>query len=142
MPARRRTEQPSGLAVAAVAVTEHSKLSRQIVEQLVPLLGKENVPPEIKVHVGLMIFLIVALSAGLVILVANVVARLGGIPDIHFEYYLLYVSFVLLALLAVLIFTSGPARRFENTANFELNMERVARARASRQRAIVLDGRI
>jgi hypothetical protein len=132
----RRGQHQSGLTEVSLAVTEHLRLSRQITTRLIPLLARENVPPEIKLYIGLILFLIVALSAGLVILLANLAARLGGIPDIHFEYYLLYVSFVLAALLAVLIITSAPARRFENTANLELNMESVVRARASRKRVV------
>jgi hypothetical protein len=137
----RRSQERSGITAASLVVTEHSKLSGQLARQLIPLLAKENVPPQIKFYIGLILFLIVSLSAGLVILIVNLAARLGGIPDIHFEYYLLYVSFVLGALLAVLVLTSAPARRFENTANFELNMESVVRARASRKRETVARGR-
>jgi hypothetical protein len=134
----RHTHQRSGFTAASIAVTEHNRLSRQLMTQLVPLLGKTNVPPEVKIYIGLTILLVVSLSAGLVILVINLIARLGGIQDIHFEYYLLYMSFILLSLLIVLLVTSAPARRFENTANLEFNMESVIQARRSRKREIVI----
>ena len=132
----RRHDDRSGLDRLSFAVAEHNKLSLQIIRQVVPLLAKDNVSTQIKIYIGSIIFLIVSLSAGLVILVANVIVRISGINDIHFEYYLLYVCFVLGALLLVLVLTSAPARRLENTANLEFNMQKVARARASRKRQI------
>jgi hypothetical protein len=141
MPDRRPTEQRPGLSTVSFAITDHNKLSFQLTRQLVPLLGRENVPPEIRLYIGFMIILVVALSSGLIILIANLAARMGGITDIHFEYYLIYVCFLLMSLLLVLILTSSPARRFENTVNLERDMETVARARASRKREIVARGR-
>jgi TRAP-type C4-dicarboxylate transport system permease small subunit len=132
----RRHDDRSGLDRLSVAVADHNKLSLQIIRQVVPLLAKDNVSTQIKIYIGSIIFLVVSLSAGLVILVANVIVRISGINDIHFEYYLLYVCFVLGALLLVLVLTSAPARRLENTANLEFNMQKVARARASRKRQI------
>ena len=123
------------IAAVAAAVTQHNRLATQIVKDIVPLLAKENVPAQVKLYVGLTVLLIVSISAGLVILLANLLALLIGIKDFHFEYYLAYVGLTLAALLLVLITASGPARRFENTANLEVNLQSVTNARAARKRA-------
>jgi hypothetical protein len=120
--------------VAALGVTEYTTISRQLITKIFPLFSSESVPTDIKVFLGLLLYLILHLSAGLAILLANVAVYFAGGAQINFEYYLIFVGFSVVMIFTLLLLYSGRALRFENTHNFEQRLEDISTLRRARQR--------
>lgn len=121
------------MGAAKLGVAEYGAISRLLITKIIPLFTSEKVPNDIKVFMGVLLFTIVYLSAGLAILLANVATSIAHSGEVHFEYYLIYVGLVSLVLFASLLGYSGRARRFENTRILEEKMEQVTRSRSRRR---------
>jgi hypothetical protein len=140
---KRTSAQPNRAEkIAALGVAEYSMISRQLITKIFPLFSSESVPADIKIFLGLLLYLILHLSAGLAILLANVAVCFAGSAQIHFEYYLIFVGFSVIMIFTLLLLYSGRAQllysgraqRFENTHNFEQKLEDISTLRRARQR--------
>jgi hypothetical protein len=126
---------PDPLSAAKIGVTEYGTLSKLLISKIIPLFASDKVPTDIKVFMGILLFTILYFSAGLAILLANVVVCIVQAQEIRFEYYLIYVGVVGLLLFSSLLGYSGRARRFENTRILEDKMEDITRSRRGRQKS-------
>jgi hypothetical protein len=126
-------DKSAARAVAAGAA-ENQKLLRLLADQILKLFRDKDLPPEIKLLLAPLLFMVPLYSLVLVIFLGDLSYCVARNRDFFLLYYLIFLGVSAPLTLVILLTYSLVASKFENSRTLETQLQSVTAVREPRRR--------